>query len=83
MPPNARSLVVVGSAIGYRRRLLLTDADRLLLASSAGGRPLSPGHEFPCRLVAPGRRGFSWVKWVVALEVSDEPAFLQAPFPLQ
>jgi DMSO/TMAO reductase YedYZ molybdopterin-dependent catalytic subunit len=29
------------------------------------------------RLVAPGRRGFWWVKWVARLDVVDEPWRLQ------
>ena len=32
---------------------------------------------------APGRRGFWWVKWVVAVEVSDRPPWRQPPFPLR
>lgn len=82
LPGGARSVTVVSST-GYRRRFPLRDASRLLLASAAGGEPLSPGHGAPYRLVAPGRRGFWWVKWVVAVEVGDEPAWLQPPFPLQ
>ena len=46
------------------------------------GRPLSHGHGFPARLVAPGRRGFWWVKWVTDIEVSDRPWWWQSPFPL-
>jgi DMSO/TMAO reductase YedYZ molybdopterin-dependent catalytic subunit len=34
-------------------------------------------------LVAPGYRGFEWVKWVVEIELSDEPEWLQPPLPLQ
>lgn len=82
LPSSARSLDVV-SATGYRRRFPLEDAPRLLLATAVGGAPLSPGHGSPRRLVAPGRRGFWWVKWVVAVEVNDEPPALQPPFPLQ
>ncbi len=80
-PPGARSVDVV-SVTGYRRRFPLTDAPRLLLATAVAGQPLSAGHGAPRRLVAPGRRGFWWVKWVVAVEVSDEPPWLQPPFPL-
>jgi hypothetical protein len=75
--------VDVVSVTGFRRRLPLRDASRLLLAVSAGGEPLSPGHGAPVRLVAPGRRGFWWVKWVRRIEVVDAPWWLQSPFPLQ
>ncbi|WP_448623811.1 molybdopterin-dependent oxidoreductase [Geodermatophilus sp. URMC 64] len=80
--PDGGSVDVV-SVTGYRRRLPLSDAGALLLATSAAGRPLSAGHGAPVRLVAPGRRGFWWVKWVVRVEVVDAPWWLQSPFPLQ
>jgi DMSO/TMAO reductase YedYZ molybdopterin-dependent catalytic subunit len=80
--PDGGSMDVV-SRTGYRRRLPLRDAGALLLATAAAGRPLSPGHGAPVRLVAPGRRGFWWVKWVARVEVVDEPWWLQSPFPLQ
>lgn len=79
----AGAAVDVVSVTGYRRRLPAVEADRLLLATHAGGRPLTAGHGGPLRLVAPGRRGFWWVKWVVAVEVADEPWWWQPPFPLQ
>jgi hypothetical protein len=75
--------VDVVSVTGFRRRLPLRDAGVLLLAVSAAGEPLSPGHGAPARLVAPGRRGFWWVKWVRRIEVVDEPWWVQSPFPLQ
>ena len=81
-PAGTRSLVVV-STTGYRRRFPVEDAPRLLLATEVGGRPLSAGHGGPRRLVAPGRRGFWWVKWVAAVELSPDPPWRQPPFPLQ
>jgi hypothetical protein len=80
VPPDGSIDVI--SRTGYRRRLPLGDAPRLLLATSAGGQPLSAGHGAPVRLVAPGRRGFWWVKWVDRLELVDEPWWWQPPFPL-
>jgi hypothetical protein len=80
--PTDGSVDVV-SVTGFRRRLPLADAGNLLLAVSAAGQPLAPGHGAPVRLVAPGRRGFWWVKWVRRIEVVDEPWWLQSPFPLQ
>lgn len=82
VPAHGRSVDVV-SLTGYRRRLPLTDTSRLLLATSVAGRPLSRGHGAPVRLVAPGRRGFWWVKWVARIEVVDAPWWLQPPFPGQ
>jgi len=75
--------VDVISRTGYRRRLPLRDAPTLLLATSAAGQPLSDGHGAPVRLVAPGRRGFWWVKWVDRIEVVDASWWRQPPFPLQ
>ncbi|GAA3245074.1 hypothetical protein GCM10017691_51890 [Pseudonocardia petroleophila] len=80
--PASASIDVV-SATGYRRRFPASGAGSLLLATHLAGRPLSAGHGAPVRLVAPGRRGFWWVKWVVAVEVVDEPWWWQPPFPLQ
>jgi hypothetical protein len=71
----------VSSSTGYRRRFPAADAGRLLLATRVGGRPLSAGHGFPVRLVAPGRRGFWWVKWVDRVSLSSTPWWWQPPFP--
>jgi Oxidoreductase molybdopterin binding domain len=78
---EARS-ISVRSVTGYPRRFPVSDASRLLLATRAGGRPLDAGHGFPARLVAPGRRGFWWVKWVQEIELSTVPWWWQPPFPV-
>ena len=70
------------SLTGYDRYLPLSDLDHLLLAVAVGGAPLTPGHGYPARLVAPGRRGFWWVKWVAGVELSRRPWWAQPPFPL-
>jgi DMSO/TMAO reductase YedYZ molybdopterin-dependent catalytic subunit len=80
-PGEARSVHVV-SVTGYPRRFPLADLPRLLLATRVGGRPLDPGHGFPARIVAPGRRGFWWVKWVSRIELSAVPWWWQWPFPV-
>jgi hypothetical protein len=71
------------SSTGYARRFSLEEAGDLLLATHVEDEALSAGHGFPLRLVAPGYRGYAWVKWVAELEVSRDPAWLEAPLPLQ
>jgi DMSO/TMAO reductase YedYZ molybdopterin-dependent catalytic subunit len=75
--------VLVSSVTGYSRRFAPEDVDVLLLATHVGGAPLSRGHGAPVRLVAPGRRGFWWVKWVESVSVEPEPWWWQPPFPVQ
>lgn len=79
---GARSLVF-RSVTGYGRRFPLDEAGELLLAARVEGETLAAGHGFPMRLVAPGYRGYGWVKWVAELEVSRDPAWLDPPLPLQ
>ena len=71
------------SSTGYARRFRLEEAADLLLATHVEDEALSGGHGFPLRLVAPGHRGYGWVKWVTELEVSREPAWLEPPLPIQ
>jgi DMSO/TMAO reductase YedYZ molybdopterin-dependent catalytic subunit len=78
----AASLVVV-SVTGYRRTFPVAAAPDLWLATSCQGRPLTAPTGAPVRLVAPGYRGFWWVKWVASVELSDAPAWRQLPFPPQ
>ena len=79
---GARSLLF-RSTTGYARRFSLDEADGLLLATHVGGETLSAEHGFPLRLVAPGHRGYDWVKWISEVEVSRDPGWLEPPLPLQ
>jgi DMSO/TMAO reductase YedYZ molybdopterin-dependent catalytic subunit len=68
--PTANAVAVsFVSVTGYRWSLPLAEARANLLASHVGGELLTHGHGAPLRLVAPGRRGFQWVKWVTEIEV--------------
>ena len=80
-PAGWRS-IEVRSATGYARRFPVRDLDRLWLVSSVGGEPLHPNNGFPVRIVAPDRRGFWWVKWVVSIQPSMVPWWIQSPFPV-
>jgi DMSO/TMAO reductase YedYZ molybdopterin-dependent catalytic subunit len=78
---GARSLLV-HAVTGYWVRFPVEDVDGLLLATGVGGLPLTAGHGYPLRLVAPGRRGYWWVKWVDRVELSPDPWWWQPPFPV-
>jgi DMSO/TMAO reductase YedYZ molybdopterin-dependent catalytic subunit len=73
--------VVVTSVTGYARWFPLDDLTRIWVATSVGGQPLSPGHGYPARIVAPDRRAFWWVKWVDSIRPARRPAWAQLPFP--
>lgn len=65
----AGTSVTVTSATGHSCTLPFAEARDALLATRVGGQPLSAGHGAPVRLVAPGRRGYQWVKWVSRIQV--------------
>jgi len=71
-PRTAATHVRFVSVTGYRWSLPIEEARGALLATHVGGERLSHGHGAPVRLVAPGRRGFQWVKWVTRVEVRTE-----------
>jgi hypothetical protein len=62
-------LAEVVSVTGHRWTFPLAELRTMLLATHLGDEPLSAGHGAPVRLVAPGRRGFQWVKWVAQIDV--------------
>lgn len=70
--PEARWARFV-STTGYRWSLPLEQARAALIATRVGDELLAHGHGAPARLVAPGERGFVWVKWLAAIELRAEP----------
>ena len=82
VPVGAARSVEVRSATGYARWFGAGTLDDVWLVTAVGGSPLSYGHGFPARIVAPGRRGFWWVKWVTSIQPSTRPPWAQSPFPL-
>jgi DMSO/TMAO reductase YedYZ molybdopterin-dependent catalytic subunit len=79
---SARSIKVT-SVTGYSRLFPRSDAGELFLAVGYGGERLRRGHGAPVRLVAPGRRGPWWIKWVTSVQLDDRPWWLQTPFPFE
>ncbi|MGO8950010.1 MAG: molybdopterin-dependent oxidoreductase [Ktedonobacterales bacterium] len=72
-PLPAAGWVSFVSITSYRWSLPLDEARNALLATHTDDEPLSHDHGAPARLVAPGRRGFEWVKWITRIEVLTEP----------
>jgi DMSO/TMAO reductase YedYZ molybdopterin-dependent catalytic subunit len=70
-PREDAKYIRVHSHTGYRWSFPIDEAPRLLLATHVAGEPISHGHGSPYRLVAPGRRGFQWVKWVTRIELTE------------
>ncbi|MFL5653629.1 MAG: molybdopterin-dependent oxidoreductase [Ktedonobacteraceae bacterium] len=69
---NAHSVSFI-SVTSYRWSLPLEEARTALLATHLDEEPLSREHDYPLRLVVPGRRGFEWVKWITRFEVLSIP----------
>jgi len=69
-PEDGAAWVQFRSVTGYRWSLPVEEARDALLATRVDGADLSHGHGAPMRLVAPGRRGFQWVKWVEEVRVT-------------
>lgn len=82
-PSDTARSVIVRSVTGYYRKFSLDAASAFLLATHVTEETLSHGHGYPLRLVAPGRRGFEWVKWVTEIEFSETPHWWQPPLPVQ
>jgi DMSO/TMAO reductase YedYZ molybdopterin-dependent catalytic subunit len=67
--PEAR-LVHVRSVTGWSVALEPHELTDALLATHVAGEALPAANGAPCRLVAPGRRGLDWIKWVADIEVA-------------
>ena len=64
------TFVKVHSVTGWMVPLERSELAGALLATHVAGAPLRAGNGAPLRLVAPGRRGLDWVKWVAEVEVA-------------
>ena len=69
--PAARFVRVCAGS--YILPLALTEAESALLCDELNGEPLSLEHGAPWRLIVPGGKCFSSVKWVDRLELASDP----------
>jgi len=70
--PEAETVVFQDIGGSYRIELPLADIrgnDSIFLAHTVDGQTLPADHGYPLRLVAKGKYGAQWVKWVETLEV--------------
>jgi DMSO/TMAO reductase YedYZ molybdopterin-dependent catalytic subunit len=65
--------VPMGTMPDFQRSLPLEKANHpdTLLAYGMNGKPLTPEHGFPLRVVAPGWASDSWIKWLTRIELLD------------
>lgn len=71
--PTARR-VIFYAADGYTSSFPIEElngSDLFILAYKANGEFLPEKEGYPVRLVAEGKWGYKWVKWVVKMEVSE------------
>ncbi len=74
--PEANT-VIFSAADGYSTSLPLDyirDHD-IMIAYAMNGITLPPERGFPFQLVAEDRWGYKWIKWVTAIEASDDPSY--------
>ncbi|MBI4220665.1 MAG: molybdopterin-dependent oxidoreductase [Chloroflexi bacterium] len=83
VPARTARSVTFTSVTGYHRRASLDEIAHYLLATQVGGEEIAHWHGAPARLVAPGRRGYEWVKWITRVTVNDTSKLWQPPLPLQ
>jgi DMSO/TMAO reductase YedYZ molybdopterin-dependent catalytic subunit len=72
LKPDAKSVVFQDIAGSYRKELPLEDItgnESIFLAHTVDGQTLPAEHGYPLRLVAEGKYGSYWVKWVEIIEV--------------
>lgn len=62
--------VEVRSVTGWMVALERDELDGVLLATHVAGEELPAANGRPLRLVAPGRRGLDWIKWIAEVRVT-------------
>jgi len=75
VPKEGSKRVIFHAIDGYTSSFPLSEidgSDRYILAYMANGTFLPRQHGYPLRLVAEGKWGYKWVKWIVKVEVTED-----------
>jgi DMSO/TMAO reductase YedYZ molybdopterin-dependent catalytic subunit len=69
--------VIFHAADGYTTSLPLDFVleRNLIIADRINGVVLPPENGFPFELVAEDKWGYKWIKWIVRIELSDDPSY--------
>jgi DMSO/TMAO reductase YedYZ molybdopterin-dependent catalytic subunit len=74
--PREGAVTIVFHAVDdYTTSLPYDDVERLdlMLAAKINGIPLDERRGMPFQLVAEGKQGYKWIRWLTGIELSDEP----------
>jgi DMSO/TMAO reductase YedYZ molybdopterin-dependent catalytic subunit len=76
-PTESADTVIFHAADGYSTSLSLDSVieRNLILADRINGITLPPANGFPFQLVAEDKWGYKWIRWVVRVELSDDPSY--------
>ena len=68
--------ILFGCVDGYSTSLPLSYLLKynIILAYEVNGSPLSVSDGFPLRLIAFGKYGYKWAKWITSMEVTEDSA---------
>lgn len=77
VPLAAANTVIFHAADGYTTSLPLDYIleRNLIIADRINGIVLPPKNGFPFELVAEDKWGYKWIKWIVRIELSDDPTY--------
>ena len=77
VPLASANTVIFHAADGYTTSLsLATILEReLIVADKINGMTLPQERGFPLQLVAQDKLGYKWAKWIVRIELSDDPSY--------
>jgi DMSO/TMAO reductase YedYZ molybdopterin-dependent catalytic subunit len=76
-PDPSANTIIFKASDGYTTSFPLnyTTENNILLAYKMNNATLPPERGFPFQLVAESKWGYKWIKWVIEIELSDNPNY--------